>query len=265
LLDPQASTIGNPYLFTGRRLDAETGLYYYRARMYDAKLGRFVSRDPIGYHGGLSVYCYVLSSPTASLDPLGLEPEIVAREWLDDENMTILNGMALVNPDSAKLPPGVLVRFKQDLSTCSVEFLDVMPHGTTFEGVEVSAKAPVSLGKIGKKEISLEGGASLSYAYRGTALVSEEHTCTTDDVEFEGAPKDWPKLCCKDGELPTLATGKKITVEIWRTMTVTVKAGGTLLIGYKETKSVAISSKVGTFVFRSDCSCACLGDGWGPF
>ncbi|MDZ7617057.1 MAG: RHS repeat-associated core domain-containing protein, partial [Patescibacteria group bacterium] len=38
-LDPQESTIGNPYLFTGRRLDPETGLYYYRARMYDAELG----------------------------------------------------------------------------------------------------------------------------------------------------------------------------------------------------------------------------------
>jgi len=74
LLDPQASTIGNPYLFTGRRLDEETGLYYYRARMYDAALGRFVSRDPIGYEAGdVSLYRYVFNCPIGNLDPSGGE------------------------------------------------------------------------------------------------------------------------------------------------------------------------------------------------
>ena len=38
-----ASRFGNPYLFTGRRFDTETGLYYYRARMYSANIGRFLS------------------------------------------------------------------------------------------------------------------------------------------------------------------------------------------------------------------------------
>jgi RHS repeat-associated protein len=36
-------------LYTGRLLDTLTGLYYYRARFYDAVLERFVNRDPIGY------------------------------------------------------------------------------------------------------------------------------------------------------------------------------------------------------------------------
>ncbi len=72
LLDPQASTIGNPYLFTGRRLDEETGLYYYRARMYDAELGRFVSRDPIGYRAGdVSLYRYAGGNSLLWLDPEG--------------------------------------------------------------------------------------------------------------------------------------------------------------------------------------------------
>jgi RHS repeat-associated protein len=43
-----SSAVGNPITFTGRRLDAETGLMYYRARMYSIELGRFVGRDPIG-------------------------------------------------------------------------------------------------------------------------------------------------------------------------------------------------------------------------
>ena len=47
-----ASAIGNPYMFTGRRYDEETGLYYYRLRDYHPVLGRFVQNDPIGYAGG---------------------------------------------------------------------------------------------------------------------------------------------------------------------------------------------------------------------
>ena len=43
--------ISNPYTYTGRRFDIESGLYYYRNRYYDAGLGKFVNRDPIGYVG----------------------------------------------------------------------------------------------------------------------------------------------------------------------------------------------------------------------
>ncbi len=42
--------------FTGYREDAETGLYYARARMYSAGLGRFIERDPLTYVDGLSMY-----------------------------------------------------------------------------------------------------------------------------------------------------------------------------------------------------------------
>lgn len=41
------SAIGNPYLFTGRELDSETGNYYFRARAYHSGIGRFLQRDPI--------------------------------------------------------------------------------------------------------------------------------------------------------------------------------------------------------------------------
>jgi RHS repeat-associated protein len=47
-----ASTYANPYTYTGRRWDSETGLYYYRARYYHPTLGRFIGRDPLAYDGG---------------------------------------------------------------------------------------------------------------------------------------------------------------------------------------------------------------------
>ncbi len=38
-------TLNNPFSYTGREFDSETGLYYYRARYYDPSAGRFLSED----------------------------------------------------------------------------------------------------------------------------------------------------------------------------------------------------------------------------
>lgn len=70
------SLTGNYYLFTGRRLDPETGLYHFRYRYYSAELGRFVSRDPIGYYDSMNLYSYVFNSPTDFIDPFGLYAQI---------------------------------------------------------------------------------------------------------------------------------------------------------------------------------------------
>jgi RHS repeat-associated protein len=67
------SAYDNTVLYTGRTLDTATGLYYYRARYYDAALERFISRDPIEYNGGdLNLYRYVGDSPMMHSDPSGL-------------------------------------------------------------------------------------------------------------------------------------------------------------------------------------------------
>jgi len=61
-----------PYTFTAREFDLETGLYYYRARIYDASTGRFLQEDPIGFAGGINVYVYGDSNPVNWIDPWGL-------------------------------------------------------------------------------------------------------------------------------------------------------------------------------------------------
>ena len=60
------------YAFTGREWDPEAGLYYYRARYYDPRAGRFISEDPIGFKGGVDFYLYVRNRPASLIDPLGL-------------------------------------------------------------------------------------------------------------------------------------------------------------------------------------------------
>ena len=71
------SDIDNEYLYTGRRRDPETGLQLNRNRFYHATMGRWVSRDPIGYRNGSNLYGYVNGMPTYYVDPLGLRKVIV--------------------------------------------------------------------------------------------------------------------------------------------------------------------------------------------
>ena len=67
-------SVPNPFLYTGREFDAETNLYFYRARYYDASLGRFSSEDLERFRGGISLYGYVGNSPTRFIDPFGRAP-----------------------------------------------------------------------------------------------------------------------------------------------------------------------------------------------
>jgi RHS repeat-associated protein len=62
----------NPFQYTGREWDQEAGLYYYRARYYDAGIGRFTSTDPAQFGGGVNFYAYVSNNPTVLIDPFGL-------------------------------------------------------------------------------------------------------------------------------------------------------------------------------------------------
>ena len=73
----------NSYTYTAREYDTETGLYYYRARYYDPKAGRFITRDPIGFTGGINQYAYVGNNPVNWVDPDGLRVFIhrLAPRW----------------------------------------------------------------------------------------------------------------------------------------------------------------------------------------
>lgn len=66
--------LGDRFKFTARELDGETGLYYYRARYYDSRLGRFISEDSIGFDAGdTNLQRYVCNNPVNQTDPTGLQ------------------------------------------------------------------------------------------------------------------------------------------------------------------------------------------------
>jgi RHS repeat-associated protein len=67
-----SGSLANPFQFTGREFDPETGLYFYRARYYDPQAGRFMAEDPTGFEGGVNFYAYVGNNPVNYVDPSGL-------------------------------------------------------------------------------------------------------------------------------------------------------------------------------------------------
>jgi RHS repeat-associated protein len=73
-VDPLGTT--DKFKFAGEALDAQTGLYYLRARYYDPTVGQFISRDPRGGTTGFPLsrnrYAYALANPLRYTDTLGL-------------------------------------------------------------------------------------------------------------------------------------------------------------------------------------------------
>lgn len=69
-----SGSLTNPFQYAGREFDAESSLYFMRARYFDPQTGRFISEDPIGFvGGGANFYAYVGNSTITFRDPSGLD------------------------------------------------------------------------------------------------------------------------------------------------------------------------------------------------
>jgi RHS repeat-associated protein len=84
------------YGYTGRELDVESGLDYYRARYYDSAVGRFISVDPMGFGAGdTNLYRYVGNNSTNNTDPTGMWS--LQEAWNGAQQLWNNAGQAIVN------------------------------------------------------------------------------------------------------------------------------------------------------------------------
>ncbi|MEM9246230.1 MAG: RHS repeat-associated core domain-containing protein, partial [Cyanobacteria bacterium P01_F01_bin.153] len=90
----------NPFRFSTKYTDDETGLVYYGYRYYSPELGRFISRDPIGEAGGINLYALAGNDPINFVDPYGLDGfsasagggKTLSRSEIDQINNTSSSG-----------------------------------------------------------------------------------------------------------------------------------------------------------------------------
>jgi len=74
-----SGSLTNPFQYTAREFDPETGLYYYRARYYDPIAGRFLGEDPTRFVAGFNFYTYTENDPANYIDSWGLCPDDVRK------------------------------------------------------------------------------------------------------------------------------------------------------------------------------------------
>ena len=66
----------NPFRFSTKYTDDETGLLYYGYRYYNPSTGRWINRDPKGERGGRNLYRFVSNRPIYLVDTDGREPYV---------------------------------------------------------------------------------------------------------------------------------------------------------------------------------------------
>ena len=112
----------NPFTFTGREYDPETGLYYYRARYYHPETGRFLSEDPIMFDGGdENLYRYVRNNPLNFTDPSG--KTVVALPWsIPIIDTVIITGIIIISAclreSQKEKEKRCLGEYNDDVQTC---------------------------------------------------------------------------------------------------------------------------------------------------
>ena len=93
----------NNRLANTKERDFSIGLDNHGFRYFDPEIGRYITRDPLGYKDGLDVYLYVHNNPINHIDPLGLEGK--GRPYWEDKAYERLR----LDRETFKLTPPILL------------------------------------------------------------------------------------------------------------------------------------------------------------
>ncbi|MBD3322778.1 MAG: hypothetical protein GF350_16885, partial [Chitinivibrionales bacterium] len=231
-----ASDVANEILYCGYRIDPETGLYHVRHRPYHPTLGRWGTRDRIGYLQGANLYEYASSLPLSRVDPNGLE-------WQACE-VEIYNAADIASALAEELGP-----------LLAEKVLDSVPGSSALKGLtkSVQDKLRKAIGRgIGGLD---DAGEKLKAKIKGWIQEAmEDHYRNTQPGVFLEARKDPTQLCESVEVDPTM----------WRICCCRFEkeSFGVTLKGFTETEfSVKVleiiirlsDKRKGTFSHRENC------------
>jgi RHS repeat-associated protein len=91
-----------PYLFNGKELDEETGLYYYGARYYNPRESVWLSVDPL-FEKTMTPYQYTYQNPLKYTDPTGMKGEGVDPNNPTEIPEIVVTGQRIPRQDVATL------------------------------------------------------------------------------------------------------------------------------------------------------------------
>ncbi|MBZ0142996.1 MAG: RHS repeat-associated core domain-containing protein, partial [Rhodocyclaceae bacterium] len=141
-----------PFGFAGGLYDPQTGLTRFGARDYDPEIGRWTSKDPIGFAGGSAgLYNYVGNDPVNLVDPSGLstrESYETCVGVVEDTSLGILEGTLTgsVNENLAGPIGGIVTYFATKVVgsvLCGASHWDVLTTDETIGlGLTVGAMRP---------------------------------------------------------------------------------------------------------------------------
>jgi RHS repeat-associated protein len=169
-----------PFTYTGREWEPESGLYFNRARYLSPANGRWLNADPAGLAGGLNLYAYVGNNPINAIDPLGLAGLTTAQQLAQAQSILAQNtaiiqrssGGGLSNSDIASIGGGAAglgiaaanaYHYAQPAST------DLRYYGMTMARSDVTAQA---LDVVGNG-LAVTGAAIDGYAL-GNSIVKRD-------------------------------------------------------------------------------------------
>ena len=183
----------NPFRFSTKWWDDETGLGNWGRRYYDPDEGKWISRDPIGEDGGVNLYAGLRNDLVSLVDPLGErnEPPSIGIQ-LPTSNGPNLSKRTIIGPNIGKcgmfdwtiswgltyVKAGIIVQsvlFIADVKDCKGAPVPVSSPPQYWEGWTVSSSGEVSAGNA------------------DTFAVKSERPCTKGSISIIGFAEFYPR------------------------------------------------------------------------
>jgi len=141
-VEEKSNTQRTPYLFTGKELDEDTGLYYFGARYYDARVSLWLSVDPLWFkYPSWSPYNYAFHRPLTVIDPDGREGIVISGGDVDSNYK--------MTPATRKLETGLMnarkLQNKYDKEGNGEQVTWFVPKGTDKKYQETAEKSGIQV------------------------------------------------------------------------------------------------------------------------